>query len=66
VLRLNGAHRPITRQPVTAQQLQALVREIAPRNAQRAILAGGPASFTYRSATASSSPGWRSTRAAGA
>ena len=46
-LRLNGAARPITRQPITGQQLLALVREIAPRNAQRAIQAGGPAAFSY-------------------
>ena len=42
-----GVARPITRQPITGQQLLALVREIAPRNALRAIGAGGPATFSH-------------------
>ncbi len=46
-LRLKGVPRAITRQPLTGQQLLALVREVAPRNALRAIAAGGPAAFSY-------------------
>src|SRR5688572_14116095 len=45
----DGASRPVTKQPVTAAQLQALLREIAPADAQ-AALATGAATFRYAAA----------------
>ena len=45
----DGASRPVTKQPVTAAQLQALLREIAPADAQ-ATLAAGTATFRYAAA----------------
>ena len=45
----DGASRPVTKQPVTAAQLQALLREIAPTDSQTA-LAAGAATFRYEAA----------------
>jgi twitching motility protein PilT len=46
-LRSGGAGRSITKQPLTAQQLLSLVREIAPPDAAQQIGAGGAAVFPY-------------------
>jgi twitching motility protein PilT len=46
-LQKDGAPRPITKQPLTAQQLLLLLREIAPPDAARQLAAGAPADFHY-------------------
>ena len=46
-LQKDGVARPITRQPLTAQQLLALLREIAPERAAAELAAGTPTSFNY-------------------
>jgi twitching motility protein PilT len=48
-LQIDGAARPVTRQPLTAPQLLMLLREIAPADAQPALAAGGAAAFRYAS-----------------
>jgi twitching motility protein PilT len=48
-LRFDGGTRPITKQPLTAEQIVALLREIAPATLQAAIMQGGPARFPYES-----------------
>ena len=46
-LRFDGGTRPITRQPLSAEQIVSLLREIAPAEMQGAVLQGGPARFPY-------------------
>ena len=46
-LRFDGGTRPITRQPLTAEQIVGLLREIAPATMQAAVMQGGPARFPY-------------------
>jgi twitching motility protein PilT len=46
-LQKDGAPRPITKQPLTAQQLLLLLREIAPPDAAQQLAAGAPTSFLY-------------------
>jgi twitching motility protein PilT len=46
-LQKDGAPRPITKQPLTAQQLLLLLREIAPPDAAQQLAAGAPANFHY-------------------
>jgi twitching motility protein PilT len=46
-LRKDGAPRPITKQPLTAQQLLLLLREIAPPAVAEQLAAGTSASFHY-------------------
>ncbi len=46
-LQKDGAPRPITKQPLTAQQLLLLLREIAPPDAAGQLAAGAPTSFLY-------------------
>jgi twitching motility protein PilT len=46
-LQKDGAPRPITKQPLTAQQLLLLLREIAPPDAAQQMAAGAPANFLY-------------------
>jgi twitching motility protein PilT len=48
-LQIDGASRPVTRQPLTAPQLLMLLREIAPVDVQPALAAGGPTVFRYAS-----------------
>ena len=43
----DGEARPVTKQAITAPQLLALVRELAPADAQRNLDAGEPAAFRY-------------------
>jgi twitching motility protein PilT len=45
----DGATHPLTKQPLPAQQLLGLLREIAPAEAMRQIDAGGAARFRYQS-----------------
>jgi twitching motility protein PilT len=47
-LQIDEVARPITKQPLTDAQLRALLREVAPPEAQRAIDAGAEAVFAYR------------------
>jgi twitching motility protein PilT len=44
-----GGARPVTKQPLTAQQVVMLLREIAPPDASERLDAGGPAVFQYES-----------------
>src|SRR5580658_10425825 len=46
-LQKDGVPRPITRQPLTAQQLLALLREIAPESAAAELAGGTPTEFNY-------------------
>ena len=46
-LRFDGGTRPITKQPLSAEQIVSLLREIAPAEMQAAVLQGGPARFPY-------------------
>jgi len=46
-LRFDGGTRPITKQPLTAEQIVGLMREIAPASLQAAVMQGGPARFPY-------------------
>ncbi len=46
-LELAGGARPVTKVPLTAQQVIALLREVAPVEAVRQLDSGLPASFTY-------------------
>ena len=46
-LRFDGGTRPITKQPLSAEQIVSLLREIAPAEMQGAVLQGGPARFPY-------------------
>ena len=46
-LRFDGGTRPITKQPLTAEQIVGLLREIAPAAMQAAVMQGGPAQFPY-------------------
>ncbi len=46
-LRFDGGTRPITRQALTAEQIVALLREIAPAALQAQVMQGGPAQFPY-------------------
>ncbi len=46
-LRFDGGTRPITKQPLTAEQIVGLLREIAPATMQAAVMQGGPARFPY-------------------
>jgi twitching motility protein PilT len=46
-LQKDGAPRPITKQPLTAQQLLLLLREIAPPDAAQQLAAGASTSFLY-------------------
>ncbi len=46
-LHKDGVPRPITRQPLTAQQLLGLLREIAPEAAAAQLAGGTPTSFDY-------------------
>ncbi len=46
-LRFDGGTRPITKQPLSAEQIVGLLREIAPANQQAAVMQGGPARFPY-------------------
>jgi twitching motility protein PilT len=46
-LQKDGTPRPITKQPLTAQQLLLLLREIAPPDAAKQLAAGAPTSFLY-------------------
>ncbi len=46
-LRFDGGVRPITKQPLTAEQIVGLLREIAPASMQAAVMQGGPARFCY-------------------
>jgi twitching motility protein PilT len=46
-LQKDGAPRPITKQPLTAQQLLLLLREIAPPEAAEQLAAGEPTRFHY-------------------
>src|ERR1700733_5971212 len=46
-LQKDGAPRPITKQPLTAQQLLLLLREIAPPDAVQQLAAGAAANFHY-------------------
>jgi twitching motility protein PilT len=46
-LRFDGGVRPITKQPLTAEQIVGLLREIAPAAMQAAVMQGGPARFAY-------------------
>jgi twitching motility protein PilT len=48
-LRFEGGTRPITKQPLSAEQVVGLLREIAPAALQAAIMQGGPARFPYES-----------------
>jgi twitching motility protein PilT len=48
-LRFDGGTRPITKQALSAEQIVALLREIAPSQLQAAIMQGGPARFPYES-----------------
>jgi twitching motility protein PilT len=48
-LRFDGGTRPITKQPLTAEQIVGLLREIAPSAMQAAVMQGGPARFPYES-----------------
>ena len=48
-LRFDGGTRPITKQPLTAEQIVGLLREIAPASLQAAVMQGGPATFPYES-----------------
>jgi twitching motility protein PilT len=47
-LEIGDVPRPITKQPITGAQLQTLLREIAPPEAQRTLDARGETTFTYR------------------
>jgi twitching motility protein PilT len=49
-LQKDGAPRPITKQPLTAQQLLLLLREIAPADAAKHLAAGTSTSFPYANA----------------
>ena len=49
-LEIGGAPRPVTKTPLTAQQVVALLREIATPDAAAALDAGQPARFAYVSA----------------
>ncbi len=49
-LQKDGAPRPITKQPLTAQQLLLLLREIAPPDAAQQLAAGSATSFLYANA----------------
>jgi twitching motility protein PilT len=44
-----GGARPVTKQPLTAQQVVMLLREIAPADAAERLDAGGPVVFQYES-----------------
>jgi hypothetical protein len=46
-LQKDGAPRPITRQPLSAQQLLMLLREIAPAGVADQLAEGAPAAFSY-------------------
>ena len=46
-LRFDGGTRPITKQPLTAEHIIGLLREIAPPAVQAAVMQGGPAQFPY-------------------
>ena len=48
-LRFEGGTRPITKTPLSAEQIVGLLREIAPPSMQAAIMQGGPARFPYES-----------------
>ena len=48
-LRFDGGTRPITKTPLTAEQIVGLLREIAPATLQAAVMQGGPARFPYES-----------------
>ncbi len=47
-LQKDGAPRPITKQPLTAQQLLLLLREIAPPDAAQQLAAGSATTFSLR------------------
>ncbi len=49
-LEVGGGARPLTKSPLTAQQVVALLREVAPADAVQKLDGGLPASFTYISA----------------
>ncbi len=49
-LELGGGARPVTKSPLSGQQVVALLREVAPADAVRHLDGGRPASFTYVSA----------------
>src|SRR6478609_9524237 len=48
-LEVPGGVRPVTKQPLTSQQVVALLREIAPADAGAKLEAGAPATFQYSS-----------------
>jgi twitching motility protein PilT len=48
-LRFEGGVRQITKQPLSAEQIVGLMREIAPATLQAAVMQGGPARFPYES-----------------
>ncbi len=48
-LEVPGGNRPVTKQPLTSQQVVALLREIAPADAGSKLEAGQPATFQYSS-----------------
>src|SRR5690349_3085519 len=50
LLEVNGAARPMTKQPLTASQLVGLLREIAPPDAAAQLAAGLDTTFQYASA----------------
>src|SRR5690242_16663761 len=52
-LEIGDAPRPVTKQPLSAPQLVALLREIAPADAARQLDAGAEASFSYTCADGS-------------
>src|SRR2546423_12685907 len=49
-LELQGAARPVTKSPLTAQQVVGLLKEIAPPDAGRQLDTPKSATFTYKSA----------------
>src|SRR5579883_2883906 len=46
---VGGSVRPVTRGPLTSQQIMSLVREVAPRESIQELDRGSPATFTYTS-----------------
>src|SRR5216110_112857 len=49
-LELQGSSRPVTKSPLTAQQVIGLLKEIAPPDAGRQLDSSKSAAFTYTSA----------------
>jgi twitching motility protein PilT len=49
-LRKDGASRAVTKQPLAAPQILALLREIAPPDAAASVAAGAPCTFRYAAA----------------